>query len=38
MNTLFLILYCLAAAGLAVLLMLAALLYLMMIQHQEGPQ
>lgn len=38
MNTLFLMLSCLAVAGLAFLLALAALLYLMMIQHQEELQ
>lgn len=38
MNTLFLMLSCLVITGLTFLLALAALLYLMMIQHREEPQ
>lgn len=38
MNTLLLVLACLSLAGLAFVLILAALLYLMMIQHRDSTQ
>lgn len=38
MNTLFLVLACLALAALTFMLMLAALLYLVIIQHRDSPQ